>query len=323
MIHILIVDDQYLIRQTLEHSLNREDDFKVVGVAENGIKALIETERLEPDVIIMDINMPEMDGFEATEAITFRFPDIKIISLSANDTDYLKALYKGAKTHVTKDNNSSHLMARIREVYHEIDRNSLTVKYQLKERSHEPTDLAPLNEISLSTLKDENIEIINAQFQTISEESNMATVEGDSALDKPNDSSEGESNSNESLLGDRSYYKSGLERATALIERTVGDFEAKYLTLISKYNDIGYEIRGIVQKNERLLIKADTILQENKSRYKDTNQSNTIYLEDRLVRLGDSLTHTQKQIQLVIKLCVIAISLIIFSLISFITYIIL
>ncbi|MGL4620104.1 MAG: response regulator, partial [Chroococcidiopsis sp.] len=79
MIRLLLVDDQELVCQGLQAMLNLESDIQVVGVANNGQVAIQQVEALEPDVILMDIRMPVMDGREATRIISQRFPEIKVL----------------------------------------------------------------------------------------------------------------------------------------------------------------------------------------------------------------------------------------------------
>lgn len=75
MIYLLLVDDQELVCQGLRAMLNLESDIEVVGVANNGQVAIQQVEALQPDVVLMDIRMPIMDGRESTRIICQRFPD--------------------------------------------------------------------------------------------------------------------------------------------------------------------------------------------------------------------------------------------------------
>lgn len=115
-IRLLIVDDQSLIRQGLKAMLEQEPDLQVVGDAENGKVALELVAELQPDVVLMDIRMPEMDGRTATKLITQNFPNIKVLVLSTFDDDsYLTgAMRAGAKGYLLKDMPSSELADAIR-----------------------------------------------------------------------------------------------------------------------------------------------------------------------------------------------------------------
>ena len=119
MIRILLVDDQALLCEVLKTWLEVEEDFEVAGVAHNGEEAIVKVEKLRPDIILMDIDMPKMNGLEATELISERFPQVKVIFLSAHDDDmYLgKSLRAGAKGYLLKNTTAEELAEKIRSVY--------------------------------------------------------------------------------------------------------------------------------------------------------------------------------------------------------------
>ncbi|MBD2208712.1 response regulator transcription factor [Calothrix sp. FACHB-156] len=115
-IRLLIVDDQSLIRQGLKAMLEQERDLLVVGDAENGKVALEMVAELQPDVVLMDLRMPEMDGRTATKQIVENFPHIKVLVLSTfdDDTSLAGAMRAGAKGYLLKDMPSSELANAIR-----------------------------------------------------------------------------------------------------------------------------------------------------------------------------------------------------------------
>ncbi|BAY28249.1 LuxR family two component transcriptional regulator [Nostoc carneum NIES-2107] len=115
-IRLLIVDDQSLIRQGLKAMLEQERDLQVVGDAENGKVALEMVAQLQPDVVLMDIRMPEMDGRTATKLIVENYPHIKVLILSTfdDDTSLAGAMRAGAKGYLLKDMPSSELANAIR-----------------------------------------------------------------------------------------------------------------------------------------------------------------------------------------------------------------
>lgn len=119
MIKILLVDDQKLVRQGIHFLLESEEDLQVIGHATNGLEALEASVNLEPDVILMDIRMPEMDGVQATRAILEKKPGIGIIILTTfEDDEYVfDGLKAGARGYFLKDVSSDELAAAIRTVY--------------------------------------------------------------------------------------------------------------------------------------------------------------------------------------------------------------
>ncbi len=86
-IRILIADDHPIVREGLATVLNQEEDLEVVGLAENGLEAVAAARKLSPDIILMDLQMPEMDGVEAIQEIKEEAPDIGIIILTTYDAD--------------------------------------------------------------------------------------------------------------------------------------------------------------------------------------------------------------------------------------------
>ena len=118
MIKVLLVDDQSLIRQGLRALLELEADIEIVGEAENGQIAINLVEKLKPDVILMDIRMPIIDGVAATKEINHHFPHSKILILTTFDDDeYVKAaLQNGAMGYLLKDTPSEELAVAIRAV---------------------------------------------------------------------------------------------------------------------------------------------------------------------------------------------------------------
>jgi HlyD family secretion protein len=118
-IRILIVDDQNSIRQRLQLLLEPEVDLEVVGTAENGAIAIKQIESLQPDVILIDLEMPGMDGVKATKIISKRFTDCQVLVLSSHDTnEYLnQAMDAGAKGYLLKNTPAEELSSAIRSIH--------------------------------------------------------------------------------------------------------------------------------------------------------------------------------------------------------------
>ncbi|MEY4519647.1 MAG: hypothetical protein RLZZ499_2247, partial [Cyanobacteriota bacterium] len=118
-VRILIVDDQNSIRERLKLLLEPEEDLEVIGVAEDGAIAIKQVESLQPDVVLIDLEMPGMNGVKATKIISKRFPDCQILVLSSHDTnEYLnQAMDAGAKGYLLKNTPAEELRNAIRSVY--------------------------------------------------------------------------------------------------------------------------------------------------------------------------------------------------------------
>ena len=117
-IRVLLVDDQNSVRQRLKLLLESEADLEVVGIAEDGAIAIRQVESLQPDVVLLDLEMPEMNGVKATEIISKRFPDCQILVLSSHDTsEYIdRAMDAGAKGYLLKSTPAAELHNAIRSV---------------------------------------------------------------------------------------------------------------------------------------------------------------------------------------------------------------
>ncbi|NJL01277.1 MAG: response regulator transcription factor [Spirulinaceae cyanobacterium RM2_2_10] len=118
-IRILLVDDQRLIRRGLRALLKPEASLEVVGEAENGEAAIAQIPQQNPDVILMDIRMPVMDGVAATQIISERFPEVKVLVLTTFDDDeyVTRALHHGAAGYLLKDTPPDDLVLAIQASY--------------------------------------------------------------------------------------------------------------------------------------------------------------------------------------------------------------
>jgi len=119
MIQLLLVDDQGIIREGLRSLLEAKTDLQIVGEAENGQMAVELALSLKPDVVLMDVRMPIMDGVAATRALTEKAPDIKVLVLTTFDDDeyVTQAIRCGAKGYLLKDTPSTELADAIRAVH--------------------------------------------------------------------------------------------------------------------------------------------------------------------------------------------------------------
>jgi len=118
-IRVLIVDDHTILRDGISALLALAADIEVIGEAENGREAIDRARQLAPDVVLMDIAMPAMDGLEATRRIHKEFPQMKVLTLTQyDDREHLLSLLEaGAEGFISKTAASSNLASAIRSVY--------------------------------------------------------------------------------------------------------------------------------------------------------------------------------------------------------------
>ena len=121
MINLLIVEDQQTILQLLKNYLEQESDLKIVAIATDGQAAINKVDRFRPDVVLMDVEMPGLDGITATKIISERYPDVKVLILSTHDDDQIfsQALQAGAKGYILKTTPAQELIKFIRSVHRE------------------------------------------------------------------------------------------------------------------------------------------------------------------------------------------------------------
>ncbi|MBE9044425.1 response regulator transcription factor [Pleurocapsales cyanobacterium LEGE 10410] len=118
MIRVLLVDDQSIVREGLSSLLQTQPDIEIVGEAENGKVAVERSLDLQPDVVLMDIRMPIMDGVAAIRTLAKQAPEIKVLVLTTFDDDeyVTHAMTYGAKGYLLKDTPSAELAQAIRAV---------------------------------------------------------------------------------------------------------------------------------------------------------------------------------------------------------------
>lgn len=131
-INVLLVDDVTAVRKGLSTILQLMGDLRIVGEAQNGLEAVRLAEQLRPDVILMDLVMPKLDGFEATRRIKADHPEIGVIAFSIHDDGKTqeKAYAAGADAFIDKEAKTQLLISAIREV-------SERVRTLTKENQHD------------------------------------------------------------------------------------------------------------------------------------------------------------------------------------------
>lgn len=116
---VLIADDHPVVREGLSAMLSRQPDIEVVGEAENGRECVEKTRKLRPDIVLMDLRMPEMDGVEAMRQIAATNPEVRFIVLTTYDNDeyIFKGIEAGARAYLLKDSPREELFKAIRAVH--------------------------------------------------------------------------------------------------------------------------------------------------------------------------------------------------------------
>ena len=144
-IRILIAEDHAIVRDGLTSVLDFEPDMSVVGHAKNGHEAVARFRELAPDVVLMDLAMPEMDGVAAIRAICSEFPEARILVLTTYDGDenVFRALENGAKGYLLKDCSTPDLLAAIRKVHAGSTHVSERAALRLAERAIAGAALSP------------------------------------------------------------------------------------------------------------------------------------------------------------------------------------
>jgi two-component system, NarL family, response regulator LiaR len=119
VIRVLIVDDHTIVRKGIKALLAETNDIQVVGEADNGLEAIKLSQQLKPDVILMDLLMPKMDGIEATRQITAQQPDARVLVLTSfvGDDKIFPAIKAGALGYLLKDSEPSELIRSIYKVH--------------------------------------------------------------------------------------------------------------------------------------------------------------------------------------------------------------
>jgi DNA-binding NarL/FixJ family response regulator len=163
-INILLVDDQVLFVRSLKSVLEADaSDIRIVGIAQNGFEAIELTEKIRPDVILMDVRMPELDGVHATRAIMERHPEIDIIMLTTFDDDeyVFEAIEHGAKGYLLKNIPPFELITSIRA----IREGALLMDPKIAKRLVKKANLA----VGQEKFRSEHVGTVHAKIHNLSE----------------------------------------------------------------------------------------------------------------------------------------------------------
>jgi len=165
LIRYMIVDDQQIIREGLAGMLSRESDLNLVGMAEDGAEAVLKAHDLQPDIILMDLRMPRMDGVEAIKRIRKVCPHTKFIVLTVYDNDdfIFEAIRAGAKAYLMKDISREELI----RVIHAVAEGQAYLQPEITSRLLDKVSELPLPSESHSFSKRE-VEILQLLAQGLS-----------------------------------------------------------------------------------------------------------------------------------------------------------
>ena len=175
MINVLVVDDQKFVYQIIKNNLAQESDLAIIDFADNGQTGIDKVALLKPDVVLMDINMPVMDGFTATKIITEKFLTTKVLLLTADDNEeyLIKALEIGAKGYWLKNANGEELANAIRYVH----RGYFQLGLELIEKYlHSLTESKLKSQDSFETKKPKNIHLDRASVNFNKDSINFSSI---------------------------------------------------------------------------------------------------------------------------------------------------
>lgn len=148
VIKVVLADDHTIVRNGIKSTLSDAKGIKVIGEASNGLEAIEAVKRLQPDVLVIDITMPEMNGIEAVEIINKRFPNVKCLILSMHDREeyVFKSIEAGALGYLLKDTGKDEFIQAITTVargekhYSTSITDVLVTGYLQKVRNPQPSD---------------------------------------------------------------------------------------------------------------------------------------------------------------------------------------
>jgi DNA-binding NarL/FixJ family response regulator len=169
-VKVLVADDQAVVRDGLALLLSTADDIEVVGVASDGAEAVQLALRERPDVALLDLRMPNLDGVGATAALAEQAPDIRVLILTtyADDDAVLPALRAGAAGYLTKDTTGEALFAAIREVAAGRTVLDAAVQARLVALLREPSVATPAAEPTFEELTPREVDVVRLVAQGLS-----------------------------------------------------------------------------------------------------------------------------------------------------------
>ena len=233
MIRILIVDDQNLIREGIKVLLEKAVEIEIVGDASSGEIALEKIADLQPDVVLLDINLPGIDGLTVAKRIRFKFPTIKIIMLSIHDdTKYVaKATALGAKGYLLKDATSEELEWAIKLVHqgYSAIKSDLLNFNKAEDSSEFYSNSQPQQKLRYASAVDSSSSNSSSTLRTATQNNNSDKVE---LLLAKNQVRQKYLKEKQRRKGDYFFYRSNLSK----LKKTVSSFEFKLLVFVIMFS---------------------------------------------------------------------------------------
>lgn len=161
-IKVLITDDMKILRQGLKAILMQDSDIEVVGTAENGQEAFKLCSSLSPDVVLMDMRMPDFDGAYGISAIKSKYPEIKALVLTTFDDEETieKALTSGADGYILKEMEDDKIIAAVKTVYNGISVFGNSVFASMRKQIAAPKQVQSSNNIDLTPRESDIIRLV-------------------------------------------------------------------------------------------------------------------------------------------------------------------
>lgn len=230
MIRVFLVDDQRIIREGVKTLLDRANKIKIIGEAEDGESALQKIAILHPDVVLLDINLPNIDGFNVAEKINHKFSYIQTIILSSNEQEsYVeKAVSLGVKGYLSKNVSSEELNSAI-ELVHQ---GYLVIKPELSNQDSHRVAYSRLasTQVGDRTLESpsDSVQTSQVSFPKLDEEEIKTNVDGIESLLAKNHLQQRYAKYRRRKPKNQPFYNANWQK----LKKTVASFEFGFLVLI-------------------------------------------------------------------------------------------
>ena len=238
MIRVFLVDDQNIIREGVKTLLSQNNKIKIIGEAQNGESALQKIGLLHPDVVLLDINLPDIDGFVVAEKISHKFQHVKTIILSSNEQEsYVKkAVSLGAKGYLSKNVSSEELESTIELVHQgysvikpEVAKEDPSVASSTKlERIVSDSAIPAIHDRTLESQASDSVRASQISFPKIDREQTKSNLDNIEKLLTENHLQQRYAKYRRRKPKNRLFYNANWEK----LKKTVASFEFVLLVLI-------------------------------------------------------------------------------------------